>query len=145
MSHLHPVVVKTIDHITIVAKDLDKSVEFYVGLLGMRSVRRPDFGFPGRWFQAGQTQIHLNQGSAAAGSAGLPPSGGSEISRAFHYAFAVDNCDATAAYLRQQGIEIVAGPRTRPDGARQLYLRDPDNHIVELFSGPDQEEAGERL
>ena len=80
MSHLRSIVVKTIDHITIVAKDLDKSVEFYVDLLGMQSVYRPDFGFPGRWFQAGQTQIHLNQESAAAGSAGLPPSGGSEIS-----------------------------------------------------------------
>jgi len=145
MSHLHPVVVKTIDHVTIVAKDLDKSVEFYVGLLGMRPVRRPDFEFPGRWFQAGQTQIHLNQESAAAGLAGLPPSGGSDISRAFHYAFAVDDCDVAAAHLRQQGIQIVVGPRTRPDGVRQLYLRDPDNHLVELFSGPDQKEAGERL
>ena len=138
MSHLHPVVVKTIDHITIVAKDLDKSVEFYVGLLGMRPVYRPDFGFPGRWFQAGETQIHLNQENAEAGSAGLPYSGGSEISRTFHYAFAVDDCDAAAAHLRQQDIQIVEGPRSRPDGARQLYLRDPDNHVVELFSGPDQ-------
>ena len=138
MSHLHPIVVKIIDHITIVAKDLDKSVEFYVGLLGMRPVYRPDFGFPGRWFQAGETQIHLNQENAEAGSAGLPSSGGSEISRTFHYAFAVDDCDAAAAHLRQQDIQIVEGPRSRPDGARQLYLRDPDNHVVELFSGPDQ-------
>ena len=142
MSNSRPLIVKMIDHITIVAKDMDKSVEFYVGVLGMRQVRRPDFGFPGRWFQAGQTQIHLNQESAEAGSAGVPLSGGSEISRAFHYAFSVDDCDTVAAHLQQQGIKIVGGPRTRPDGARQLYLRDPDNHLVELFSVPHQKEMG---
>jgi len=142
MSHFQPLGVKGIDHITIVAQDLDKSVEFYVGLLGMKHIGRPDFGFPGHWFQAGSTQIHLNQQGVEAGLAGMPISTATEIARAFHYAFVVDDCDATAKQLRQQGVQIVEGPRTRPDGARQLYLRDPDQHLVELFSVPQQQESG---
>ena len=72
----------------------------------------------------------------------MPISTATEIARAFHYAFVVDDCDATARQLRQQGVQIVEGPRTRPDGARQLYLRDPDHHLVELFSVPQQQESG---
>jgi catechol 2,3-dioxygenase-like lactoylglutathione lyase family enzyme len=79
---------------------------------------------------------------AEAGSAGMPTSAATEITRAFHYAFVVDDCDAAAEQLHQQGVQIVEGPRTRPDGARQLYLRDPDQHLVELFSVPQQQESG---
>jgi hypothetical protein len=28
----------------------------------------------------------------------------------------------------------VAGPQSRPDGPRQLYIYDPDGYLVELFS-----------
>src|SRR5262245_26528816 len=51
--------VKTLDHVTIVVKDLEKSRRFYVDVLGMRETRRPAFSFDGLWFQAGATQIHL--------------------------------------------------------------------------------------
>ena len=136
MSDPRPLGVKGIDHITIVADDLDRSAEFYVGLLGMQPVARPAFGFPGRWFQAGQTYIHLNLSSPEAGSAGVATSGGSRTSRGFLFAFEIDDCDGAAEELQRRGVDIVDGPRSRPDGARQLYVRDPDGHLVELFSGP---------
>ncbi len=63
--------VKGIDHVTLVVADLERSREFYVGLLGMAEVPRPDFGFPGLWFQAGNTLIHLNVEGDEAGPAGL--------------------------------------------------------------------------
>ena len=44
---------RTVDHITLVASDLEASRRFYVDVLGMREVERPDFGFPGLWFQLG--------------------------------------------------------------------------------------------
>src|SRR5437867_2686624 len=55
----HGIQVKTLDHVTIVVKDLDRSRRFYVEVLGMRLVPRPPFAFDGLWFQAGETQIHL--------------------------------------------------------------------------------------
>lgn len=126
--------VKTIDHITLVVKNLQQSGDFYRDVLGMQEIERPNFGFPGRWFQSGKTQIHMNVEGEEAGRAGLPSLGASLPSRGFHYAFEVDNCDAAADQLQQLGIEIVTGPRSRPDGARQLYIYDPDGHLVEVYS-----------
>ena len=45
--------VQHIDHVTIVVRDLNRSREFYVGLLGMEEVDRPSFSFAGAWFKAG--------------------------------------------------------------------------------------------
>lgn len=125
---------KIIDHITLVVKDLRKSEWFYRDVLGMRPVERPGFGFPGLWFQAGPTQIHMNVAGDEAGNAGLAKCNGSSTSRGFHFAFEVDDCDEAAKILTDNGIEIVVGPKTRPDGPRQLYIYDPDDHLVEVFS-----------
>src|SRR5437588_4393626 len=62
--------VQSIDHVTLVVKDLGKSREFYVQTLGMREVPRPAFSFAGLWFQAGKTQIHLILEFAGSGPAG---------------------------------------------------------------------------
>jgi catechol 2,3-dioxygenase-like lactoylglutathione lyase family enzyme len=126
--------VKMIDHITLVVRDLGEATRFYRDVLGMRPVERPAFGFPGAWFQAGDTQIHMNIAGAEAGEAGIRVIGAKNAPRAFHFAFEVDDCDAAAATLHARGIPIEVDPRNRPDGARQMYLRDPDGHLVELYS-----------
>lgn len=125
--------VRRIDHVTIVVSDLEASRRFYVDLLGMAEVPRPDFGFPGLWFQAGNTQIHLNIESQEAGPPGFTYTA-TQITRALHYAFEVEDAHVAAHQLRDRGVTIVAGPRSRPDGAVQLYVHDPDGHLVEIFS-----------
>ncbi len=40
------------------------------------------------------------------------------------------------ARMKDLGVAIAEGPKTRPDGARQFYDHDPDGHLVELFSLP---------
>lgn len=128
-------VVDTIDHVTLVVADLEKSRVFFHDVLGMPEMPRPDFGFPGLWFQAGSTQIHLNVAGEEAGSAGLEYDA-SSITRALHIAFSVDDAMAAANFLRERGVEIIAGPRNRPDGAVQLYILDPDGHQIEITSPP---------
>ena len=127
--------VKTIDHVTLVVADLEKSRAFYAGLLGMEEKPRPDFGFSGAWFEAGATQIHLNIASEDAGTPGLKYDAG-KITRALHVAFLVDDANDAADMLRAEGVEIIAGPRQRPDGAVQLYIFDPDGHQIEITSAP---------
>ena len=131
-----PIRVKAIDHVTVVVSDLERSSKFYVEVLGMQPVSRPDFGFPGQWFQAGQTQVHMNLASPEAGAAGLRSLGTTDLTRGFHYAFQVDDCRAAAARLDAMNIPVTLEPRNRPDGAVQMYLYDPDKHLVELFSLP---------
>lgn len=127
--------VDAIDHVTLVVADLNRSREFFAGLLGMKEVPRPDFGFPGLWFQAGSTQVHLNIESPEAGTAGLKYDA-SSITRALHVAFTVPDAYAASKVLEARGVEIIAGPRQRPDGAWQLYILDPDGHQIEITSPP---------
>ena len=36
--------------------------------------------------------------------------------------------------LRELEVPIAAGPKERPDGAVQVFVCDPDGHVVELTS-----------
>lgn len=126
--------VQQIDHVTIVVRDLERSRGFYVDVLGMQPVERPGFRFPGLWFQAGATQVHLIEENAESGPAGNRVAPGATISRTRHFAFEVDNALEAEQALREADVAIVAGPKQRPDGPTQLYVQDPDGHVVELFS-----------
>jgi catechol 2,3-dioxygenase-like lactoylglutathione lyase family enzyme/uncharacterized protein YunC (DUF1805 family) len=128
--------VKSIDHVTLVVKDLERSRRFYVGVLGMREVPRPAFSFAGLWFQAGATQVHLILEFAGSGPAGnlLPEQARS--SRTAHVAFAVEDAAAALPHLKEQGVPVLSGPKPRPDGYVQVFVTDPDGHVVELCSPP---------
>jgi catechol 2,3-dioxygenase-like lactoylglutathione lyase family enzyme len=131
-----PIGVKTIDHVTVIVNDLARSAAFYVDLLGMRRVERPSFGFPGHWFQAGNTQIHLilkHDKSSPAGLPDAPPEAGA--GRVFHFAFEVPDFETAVARLKSAGVRV-RGTGLRPDGCHQLWCYDPDGHVVELFSRP---------
>jgi lactoylglutathione lyase len=131
-----PIRVKTLDHVTLVVKDLEASRRFYCDLLGMRQVQRPGFSFDGRWFQAGNTQIHLILEHDRSGPSGEKTADLQKSSRNRHFAFEVDDGRAAAAALTGLGVPILSGPQVRPDGAVQVFVTDPDGHVVELCSPP---------
>jgi catechol 2,3-dioxygenase-like lactoylglutathione lyase family enzyme len=126
--------VRQIDHVTFVVHDLERSRAFYADLLGMAEVPRPGFQFPGLWFQAGSTQIHLILESQDSGPATVFIPEKCSISRTRHVAFEVASAVEAVRILGDQHVEIVAGPKARPDGPTQLYIFDPDRNLVELFS-----------
>lgn len=127
----NPIRVKTLDHVTIVVRDLAATRRFYVDALGMQEVTRPGFSFAGQWFQAGATQIHTILEYEGSGKAG---SGAEHNSRGHHFAFSIDSATAAAARLTELGIPLVSPPKQRPDGAVQVFVQDPDGHLVELCS-----------
>ncbi len=126
--------VSAIDHVTLVVADIDLSRNFYVQLLGMKEVKRPAFSFPGAWFQSGRSQIHVTLSDANSGLPGWADRNVAKISRGHHIAFQVDDAVYAGELLQKRGVQIVDGPKQRPDGATQLYVFDPDQHLVELFS-----------
>lgn len=128
--------VKCLDHVTIVVKDLEKSRRFYVDVLGMRQVPRPAFSFDGLWFQAGKTQIHLILEFAGTGPAGNLLAAELRSSRTQHFAFEVADAEAVIPRLKELQVPILSGPKPRPDGAMQVFVTDPDGHVVELCSPP---------
>lgn len=129
-----PIQVKRIDHVTLVVKDLDVSRQFYVETLGMQEVERPGFRFAGLWFQAGTTQIHLILEHDESGPARVFVPEQCSMSRTRHFAFEVDDAMQAASRLEELRIPIVVGPKQRPDGPTQLYIFDPDQNLVELYS-----------
>lgn len=133
MTH-NPLQVRAADHITLIVENLEKSHRFYVELLGMHETARPDFDFPGVWFETGKFQIHATQASELAGLAGWGDRQVKSIARGHHFAFEIENVAAAVVELEAKGILIADGPKRRPDGVEQVYVYDPDGHLVELFS-----------
>jgi len=107
-----------LNHVSVHADDLERSVAFYSDLFGMAELPTPQFGYPVRWLRLGRLQLHLFQRST-----GAPE---------FHH-FAVDVDDFEAAFLkaRERGI-LDGGPRRFPDGTVQMYIRDPAGNRVEI-------------
>jgi catechol 2,3-dioxygenase-like lactoylglutathione lyase family enzyme len=115
-----------LNHVAVHVRDVDASVAFYRDVLGLTLMPRPAFDFPGAWFRIGVDQeLHL---------IGREPSSDS-IPRERHTALMVDDMPAWERHLRQRGIAI-RGPKPRPDGALQIFLQDPDGHVIELCTAP---------
>ena len=55
--------------------------------------------------------------------------------RGNHFALMIDDMDAWEAHLQKLGAEYYER-RTRPDGAFQIYVTDPDGHCIELCTAP---------
>jgi catechol 2,3-dioxygenase-like lactoylglutathione lyase family enzyme/uncharacterized protein YunC (DUF1805 family) len=137
--------VKSLDHATLVVKDLQRSRRFYVDVLGMREVPRPAFSFAGLWFQAGKTQIHLILEFSGSGPAGNLLPEHLRSMRTHHIAFEVDDATACLACLKELDVPILSGPKPRPDGYIQVFVTDPDGHVIELCSPPAAASAGKSL
>ena len=126
---------QSFDHFTIVVADLAASRRFYVDLLGLSEMERPAFDFQGAWFGAGNCLIHLIRANELSG----PPAPQSEDvkkpSRGLHFAFRISDASTAPDLLKDAGFNIVDGPKLRPDGATQIFVRDPDGYLIELCSG----------
>jgi catechol 2,3-dioxygenase-like lactoylglutathione lyase family enzyme len=115
-----------INHVSIVADDLEESARFYEQLFGAE--RLPTARFPqGRvlWLRIGEQQLHLFE------------SGGEDRPTVHHhYGFDVDDFDAVYARAKELGVLDSAAfgtaMRSHPAGWVQLYLRDPAGNLLEV-------------
>jgi catechol 2,3-dioxygenase-like lactoylglutathione lyase family enzyme len=119
-------IAKRAHHVSLVVRDLAGARRFYGALLGLREIDRPDFGFPGAWYQAGDVQLHLIVPPPGV-DAGAPPRALSPL--AAHLAFEIDDYDAVRAALERAGLAVLGlGPEVG-----QLFVRDPDGNGIELI------------
>ncbi len=54
-----------------------------------------------------------------------------------HAALAVKSVDDACAMFQDAGIKISGGPNEYPGGARGVFVRDPDNNVVEFYQRAD--------
>jgi catechol 2,3-dioxygenase-like lactoylglutathione lyase family enzyme len=137
-----------LQHCGLVVADLERSRRFYGGALGLEEVPRPhNFVFEGTWFQVGEDQIHLLVESETTSRAGAEDPGPSAaVGLATHIALEVDDLARAMTRLDDHDVSLIGGPMPRGDGYDQVFVRDPDGYVVELFqhTGADQSDAPPR-
>ena len=119
-----------IDHIVLTVADIERSVAFYVRVLGMQAV---SFGNGRRALQFGQQKINLQ-------TLGMEPRNHAAVG-------AGDVCLITdwptarvLARLAAEGVPVLDGPVMK-SGAQgpieSVYFNDPDGHLIEVSRYPD--------
>lgn len=117
--------IERIDHLNITVADIDRSVEFYKRVLGMKSEYMGE-GRAGLYF--GQQKIHLD-------AAGGPTAMGGEKRMPAHICFITEApIGEITAHLEQCGVPIrMQGPRAGAIGTIQsVYIDDPDHNSIEI-------------
>lgn len=131
--------IRSLNHVSLLVRDVERSRQFYGQILGMEEIPRPaTFSFPGAWFCKGSAIIHLVE-EAEPGRVDQLYSGTynpDELSRGYgtHVAFEIVDLEASLHHLRLHNVEIVGGPRPRGDGVIQFYICDPDGYMLEFFA-----------
>lgn len=127
---------EAIHHVSLTVSDLERSRIFYREVLGLAEIARPNFPFPGAWFQlGGSQQLHLIVHPNSTFRTGKPLDG-----RDNHFAVRVKDYWGTAEFLRGLGYSEDAADELRKlivqphatAGFPQLYILDPDRHVIEI-------------
>jgi catechol 2,3-dioxygenase-like lactoylglutathione lyase family enzyme len=132
------VVIDAIDHVVLYSGDSERTIAFYRDVLGCviagedewRAGRRPVF------------QIRVNDSTFVnvhASGNELHPRAVTALPGTLDICFRTSlSPEETAAHFAQHGIDVEVGPVERRDAlgrpSTSIYVRDPDNNLVELMS-----------
>ena len=117
------------DYVILIVADLDRTLQFYTEVLGLRLGHRAD---DYAQFATGATRLGFYSRNAMAKTLGLPLEAPAAHAPGFELGFKVDNVDAAFTDLVKRGATPVTPPVTRAWGQRTAYIRDPDGHLIEL-------------
>lgn len=128
--------VRGLDHVNIIAADLDETAAFYEAVLGFKRMQRPDgMNFGGGWLidASGNPTIHLmTYDPARHGDAerkGMP------TGSIDHVALACEDFAGMIARCERLGLDHKINDRKYGD-LRQVFVTDPNNVTLELnFAG----------
>jgi lactoylglutathione lyase len=134
-----------IGHVAIRVKDIDRTLDFYIGRLGFREMFRLER--EGRlwllYLRISDTQF-LEVFPEATGDRAPPR----EANGLNHVCLEVDDIDATIDELATAGVPLAREKQLGADGNFQAWIEDPDGNRIELMQmAPDgmQRKALERM
>ena len=118
-----------LDHIALLVRDLDESIAFLTGVLGLTEIPNPMGGTAIRWVEIGDgRRFHVQAGDISR----------IHVEKQTHFALSTPDFDATLARFRAEGVafsDMQGTPgaiNTRPDGMRAIFLRDPNVYWFEI-------------
>jgi len=112
-----------INHVSVNARDLRESTDFYVELFDAQPIPTPNFGLPVQWLALDRTQLHLFERD-------LQPTSH------HHFAITVDDVEPVYRAAERRGVLDRRAFRHHlielPGDVVQLYVRDPAGNLVEI-------------
>jgi catechol 2,3-dioxygenase-like lactoylglutathione lyase family enzyme len=112
-----------INHVSINARDLRESVDFYVELFAAERIPSPNFGVPVVWLSLGRSQLHLFERDL-------------EQRTDRHFGITVNDLEPVyRAAARRDALDRVAFGNhlvELPNDVVQLYVRDPAGNLAEI-------------
>lgn len=120
---------ETLDYTVVIVADLDRTLAFYVDVLGLELAHRSG---PFAQLRTGTTRLAFFAREAMAETLDAPLVPPAADAPGFELGFKVDDVDAAFAALVAAGAPPATPPTTRPWGQRTAYVRDPDGHLIEL-------------
>jgi catechol 2,3-dioxygenase-like lactoylglutathione lyase family enzyme len=122
-----------LDHIALLVRDLEESIAFLTGVVGLEEVPNPMGGAHIRWVEIGDgRRFHVQAGDISR----------VHLEKQTHFALAAADFDAVIERFRRTGVAFsdMAGTagalNTRPDGVRAIFLRDPNGYWFEINDAP---------
>src|SRR5260370_32285759 len=116
-------------HVALNVRDVQKSMEFYSTILGMKLEWMPDAD--NAYLTSGEDSLALHK---------LPPGvEPGKIQALHHIGFVVrrpENVDEWAERLKSWGVSFAQEPKTHRDGARSFYFYDLDGVLIQLIYHP---------
>jgi catechol 2,3-dioxygenase-like lactoylglutathione lyase family enzyme len=112
-----------INHVSVNARNLEESVDFYTELLGAEAIPTPNFGRPVQWLELGRTQLHLFEQDV-------------QPTSHHHLGITVDDLEPVYRAAERRGAfdrEAFGNHLVElPGDVVQLYLRDPAGNLIEI-------------
>ena len=121
--------VQQIHHVTVIVNNLDEACSFYEEVLGLEPLPTINLDFPAQFYKVGERQqLHVTEWDDAGGH-----------SFRGHVCFQIDEFMPVFTKAKAQGIlDTAPWGKTRmlPDGAMQMFLRDPSGNLLEISCKP---------
>ena len=132
-----------LEHLLILADDLEATKDWYVDVLGFRVGEHPDFGVHVYWlYLGGGDVLHVVQAAdeGAPGDANAPPASGDIVSGGrpiHHVAFRATGLAEMRAHLEAGKVEFLEQQASNQN-LYQIFLRDPNGITIELNFPADE-------
>ncbi len=122
-----------IDHTMIRVSDMDKSLDFYTRILGMKMLRKTDYP-EGKFTNAFVGYHNEDNGATLELTYNWQQTEPYERGNAWgHMALKVADVRAASAYLKSEGVLFTKEPSPMKHGTRVIaFIKDPDGYPIEL-------------
>ena len=121
----------SIGHVALKVKDIERTLDFYVGKLGFAEMMRLDKPDGSLWIVylriTDDQYLELFPGAVGDRAPGWDAIGVN------HFCLCVDDLDNVLAQMEHAGIPLLMGKKTGVDNNYQAWIEDPDGNRIELM------------